>query len=913
MVLNTLNFRAYNFRIGREFKGELPLLLIKLCAAMCLGIMAFALDLGRQNPLYGVSIHFWDFFVILAAVFLGPISGAVTALTMGLLLALGPHNIDFIGAPHVLVLLGEGLFVGSLRYYKRPVRAFDSAVLYWLLVGTPAYALLFFPLIDSSLIAYLLDLFRYLGSALCSALLVQLLCLSPNISARIDLFNHREDSEREWPATIIFNMYLISLIVIPVFIWLQYSVIVADNELEKYLRSEMQDTVSRANRSIHRDIDQSFHFAEFLQGQYLKGGEDLFHGMADIIIPDRPEIAALQVLSMQGRVLVQFGMLDQLEERLTDSDFGTYGSANEGHSIAFLDESLAILRLTEPEFRVETRVLLNLTRFTVLNHFQVSPNRTVSLVYEPHGGKGTVPDEQVEDSGDLYSLFWETQKKSEISEISHIGSRLNSTLHYAESLAGSKNHRIVYSVALKDLVIATIRVQLLTCLLGLIYVLTALVILRLTTLKAIRRLRSVSLAANNWVNSKSVSLNLQEPSSVREFNVLTASVENLMQSFVRENEKLTVAEQELRANFHKLDSIFDSVNGPLLVFNRVGQLVKANKSAKAMCGDLPVGLSATDIATRMSPEWRPDLATNAFRDALMGICTEGEEVFVDDPNGGRCALLISWMPLRAGKNIDGVILAAQDITEKVESYNQLVHASKLATLGEMATGIAHEINQPLNIIRMAIENIELAHQRGLLDDKILEEKLVRVTSQIDRAAEIVNHIRSFGRKSESKKVLLDVGACADETVKLMQEQLFLDGIKVDLHMAASNLFALGDKVQLEQVLINLISNARDAINENCVSDGSVALDVSRENGQVYVQVKDNGGGIPANAIENVFDPFFTTKPSGSGTGLGLSVTHNIVSAMGGKIEVSNDATGAVFQITLPAADETKMPVETFVQ
>ncbi|MEP4148314.1 MAG: ATP-binding protein [Halioglobus sp.] len=908
-----MSFGAYNLHIGREFKGDFRLLLLKLSAAICLGAMAFGLDLGRQNPLYGISIHFWDFFVILAALFLGPISGAVAALTLGLLLALGPHNIDFIGAPHVLVLVGEGLFIGSLRYKKRPVRAFDSAVLYWLFIGTPFYALLFLPLIDSSLTAYILDLFRYLGSAICSALLVQLLCLSPGISSRLDLFNHRENSEREWPATIIFNMYLISLIVIPVFIWLQYSVIVADNELEKYLRSEMVDTVSRANSSIQRDIDQSFHFAEFLQGQYVEGGEDLFHSMADIIIPDRPEIAAVQVQDMQGRDLVQFGQLDQWEKKLDGFEFDIYGPEDEGHSIAFLSESLAVLRLRDPDFPVETRVLLDLTRFMVLSHFPVSPNRSISLVYQQREVKRKAHNEKVADHGDGYSIFWESRKENEMSRVTHLGSRLNSTLHYAESLARSESHQVVYSVALKDLVNATIRVQLLTCMLGLIYVLAALVILRLATLKAIGRLRSVSSAANDWVNKKSVSLNLQQRSSVREFNVLTASVENLMKSFVHENEKLSAVELELRANFHKLDSIFDSVNGPLLVFNPEGKLVKANKSARALCGDLPVGLSAIDIVAKMSPEWSPELANNAFNDALKGICTEGEEVFVYGPSGSRSALLISWMPLRAGESIDGVIFAAQDITEKLDSYNQLVHASKLATLGEMATGIAHEINQPLNIIRMAVENVELAHQRGLLDDNMLEEKLARVTSQIDRAAEIVNHIRSFGRKSESEKVPLNVAACADETVNIMQDQLSLDGIKVDLNTVTSHSYTLGDKVQLEQVLINLISNARDAIKEKGVLDGKVALDVFRRDGHVYVQIKDNGGGVPVNAMEDLFDPFFTTKPPGSGTGLGLSVTHNIVSAMGGKIEVSNEASGAVFLITLPAFDEIQSPAGALVQ
>ncbi|MEP1470110.1 MAG: ATP-binding protein [Halieaceae bacterium] len=900
------NIKTYHFRIGDEFEGSLRVLLSKLLFATFIGLAAYALDLGRQNPLYGVSIHFWDFFIILAALFLGPISSVCTALTLGLLLILGSNNIDFIGPYHLAILIGEGLFVGTLYRHKRPVRAFDGAVLYWLLIGVPIYSFLFLPILEVSATAYILDVLRYLGSAICSALLVQLLCLSPRISGYIDLFDYRANSEREWPATIIFNMYLVSLIVIPVFIWLQYTVIVADNELEKYLRNEMVDTVSRANSSIQRDVDQSFHFTDFLQKQYAEGGVRLFHSMADIIIPDRPEIAAIIVRDKEGEVLTHFGTPALLETMQGDLYFDAYGKLSEGRSIAFIGESLAVLRVTHAEAELETRSLLDLSRFTILSSFPATQDRSIRLSYTPGMPEAleSIPLQArtVENS----SQFWENPIEGGISELSHLGSRLSTTLNYSEPLARSRNHDVIYTVALLDLVNATIRVQLLTCVAGLIYVLAALVILRLTTLKAITRLRSVSRAANEWATSKSTSLNLTQQSSVREFNVLTESIENLMQGFVKENEKLSVVERELRAYSHKLNSIFDSVNGPLFVFNRRGDLLKANKSANDLCGGLSEGDKSVDIVKRMSPEWEPDQPKIAFNSALQGICTEGKEVFVRDSEGSRVALQMSWTPFKNGDDIDGVILSAVDITESIDSYNQLIHASKLATLGEMATGIAHELNQPLNIIRMAVENLELAKMRNVLNDTMLQEKIDRVTSQIDRAAEIVNHIRSFGRKSLDEKVPVDLIPCAANTVRLMQDQLSLDGIMIQFDPGKEGCVTLGDQVQVEQILINLISNARDAITENSISNGLVLLKISQQQSEIQIRVEDNGGGIPLKVLDQLFEPFFTTKPAGSGTGLGLSVTENIVTGMGGSIRALNENDGAVFVVTLPRCPNAQL-------
>ncbi|MEP0203147.1 MAG: ATP-binding protein [Halioglobus sp.] len=880
--------------------------LTKLTIAVLIGLLAFFFDLARQNPLYGISIHFWDFFILFSAVFLGPISAACTGLTLGLLFIFDLHNIDYIGWTHVLLFMAEGFFVGALRYQKKPLRPVQSAVLYWFLIGTPGYMLLFSPVLESSAMAYVLDTLRFAGSGVCSALIVQLICFSPKVSSALDLFGYRKDSQREWPVAIIFDMYLVSLIVIPLLIWLQYSMVVADNAMEKYLKNEISFTIDRIDASITRETELSFNLTHFLQEQYIGGGSSFFKDVANAVVPDHPEIIAIQIEDHENSVTANFGSTELFPELQENIILDTYKGSAGNQFIAIHNDSLAVLKQSWPELSLESHTLLDITKFAVISDYVTPNERSIAL------RRSSVDHYEQEPTPGVNSPlirplgYWETRSESSIPLVSHLDSRLRTTAHYSKQLTGFKHYEVVNSISLREMVDATVQAQLLTCLWGLIYILCAYYTLRLTTRKAILRFTDLSRATNAWSAKKAGLLDIQHGSSVMEFNALTISLEKLVESFVDEQERTSEAQQDLRTHSNWLDSIFGSFSGHILVFDKNGILKMHNETAKSLSHTVKVEATSESIVAGMILEWQFETARKAFLDALAGKSTEGKEVFVTLTTGKRRALLMSWSPLRNLDSIDGVIVVAQDITEKIESYNALVHASKLATLGEMATGIAHEINQPLNIIRMAVENVELAHQRGVLTDELLEEKIARVTSQIDRAGGIVNHIRSFGRKSLRERVPVNVSECTSAIVALMKEQLMLDGINVTHLDELGSCVALGDKIQLEQILINLISNARDAINENSILNGEVSVEVVQGDGHAVLKVRDNGGGIPEHALKNLFEPFFTTKPADSGTGLGLSVTHSIVSDMGGSIDASNEEGGALFVVTFPAIGETQV-------
>ena len=249
----------------------------------------------------------------------------------------------------------------------------------------------------------------------------------------------------------------------------------------------------------------------------------------------------------------------------------------------------------------------------------------------------------------------------------------------------------------------------------------------------------------------------------------------------------------------------------------------------------------------------------------------------------------------------------QELRDKQE---QLVQAGKLATLGELTTGVAHELNNPLNntglFVGNAIDFIEL----GVPDKGPIVRELRHALQQVGKATEIISHLRTFGRAAPVSREPISVKQVIDRALALMREQLRLREIEVMVDLGSEETVVMANPIQLEQVFINLFTNARDAVADS----PRKAIRISSSVGPAAVEVAfaDSGSGIPPGLEQRIFDPFFTTKEVGKGTGLGLSITYGIVKEHGGTISVvSPPGEGATFLIHLPLASadtsETSAP------
>ncbi|EJM47403.1 PAS domain S-box [Pseudomonas sp. GM33] len=245
----------------------------------------------------------------------------------------------------------------------------------------------------------------------------------------------------------------------------------------------------------------------------------------------------------------------------------------------------------------------------------------------------------------------------------------------------------------------------------------------------------------------------------------------------------------------------------------------------------------------------------------------------------------------------------RDNTEVRRSQQQLTQSAKMATLGEMATGLAHEINQPLNVMRMAIVNVLKRLNNGDVQVDYLIDKLSRIDTQVQRAARVVDHMRVFGRRSEIEQQPFNPAQAIEGTLALLSEGMRGKGVDLRISETGFEVLVRGYVDQLEQVLINLMVNARDALlgkrEANPDFKPWISVYAERDTHAVRLWVEDNGGGIDPRLLERIFEPFFTTKPVGVGTGLGLSVSYGIVENMGGRLSVRNSTEGARFCIELP--------------
>jgi PAS domain S-box-containing protein len=256
-----------------------------------------------------------------------------------------------------------------------------------------------------------------------------------------------------------------------------------------------------------------------------------------------------------------------------------------------------------------------------------------------------------------------------------------------------------------------------------------------------------------------------------------------------------------------------------------------------------------------------------------------------------------------------VIATTTDITEVVEKETQLIQAGKMTTLGVMAAGMAHEINQPLNVIQVCADFFLKMLKRGTkIEDDDLRSMANDIVANVERAAGVIKHVRDFARQSEPVRSRVNLNDPIEDVFKVLGHQLKIHEIEVTLDLDPDLPEIIAEHNRLEQVFINLVSNAIDAMDEKSNqpegSDNSKKLSIKSilENGRVAVYVSDTGIGMSEEVQAKLFEPFFTTKKVGKGTGLGVSISYGIVKDYDGDIEIESEVgKGTTFKLTFPAA------------
>lgn len=385
---------------------------------------------------------------------------------------------------------------------------------------------------------------------------------------------------------------------------------------------------------------------------------------------------------------------------------------------------------------------------------------------------------------------------------------------------------------------------------------------------------------------------------------ITAAMEISLDITQRKN-----LENELEKSEEKYHAIFNNIPTPVFVLDVASlDILDCNESVLPVYGfktDELIGSCFLDLFfENESGEYKKRIATTSVINQAKQRGKDEKLRYVN----------IRISPSEySGRKV--FLVTTSDITKRLETEQQLIQASKMATLGEMATGIAHELNQPLSVIKTVSSFfLKKIGKHETIAEDVTQTMLGKVDSNVDRAANIINHMRQFARKSDTKLEKVQANEVIRSAFEIFSQQLKVRGIDVHWEIDENLPSIHADPGRLEQVFINLLLNARDAIGEyRDRSSGekaaaAITLKTAVKNGTVVCSVCDTGTGLQADVADKIFEPFFTTKEVGKGTGLGLSISYGIVQDCGGAINAQpNQPRGTCFVLEFPVPDSDTGP------
>jgi PAS domain S-box-containing protein len=373
------------------------------------------------------------------------------------------------------------------------------------------------------------------------------------------------------------------------------------------------------------------------------------------------------------------------------------------------------------------------------------------------------------------------------------------------------------------------------------------------------------------------------------------------------NEALSRSERKLQRAADEWKTTFDSIQDPIMVLDRKFRITRVNQTAISFF-DLPPDRMLGQVCDTLKPRSEKLFDRRLLERTLESKRHEEDEVFDETREAW---FLASVSPILNGKGqIIGFLHSARDITERrraeAEAHRrltELAHVTRVATMGELAASLAHEINQPLTAI---LSNAQAAQRflsatepdmdeiRQILDDIVSDDK---------RVSEVIRRMRALLKKQTPTYEEFDLNEVVMDCIALVNSAPLLDGLTIATEMNGDPMRVRADRVQLQQVIFNLMMNAAGAMRSAPRASRTMLLKTAREDGRtVRVSVTDFGTGIDEHNLGRLFEPFYSTKPEGMG--MGLSISQTIIKAHGGSMgAVNNPDGGATFYFTLPLAEE----------
>jgi len=389
---------------------------------------------------------------------------------------------------------------------------------------------------------------------------------------------------------------------------------------------------------------------------------------------------------------------------------------------------------------------------------------------------------------------------------------------------------------------------------------------------------------------------LQNITGVRDTTGKIAQIRGLMLDVTEQKTFQSQLQRERDFN----QKILNTTQSMILVLDTAGLISYANRRC------YEAGYQESELIGHRLVDWVEASHREDFEAALEttanGHQVENLELRVRRSDGSMGHFSISLSPMRDEQNtVNSVVVVMTDITDAALLQAKLAHSEKMATIGRLVSGVAHEVNNPLAAI---LGFTDLLLENPKVPDEAREDLKI-ILQETQRTKDIVQDLLSFARQRPVQRELVQVNAVLKQTIKLRSYDFASHGVEVLEEFEDTLAPALGDSQQLQQVFLNILNNAYDAVQE-AGQRGRIKIHTRRQSEMIEVTISDNGTGMAD--PQRIFDPFYTTKQAGKGTGLGLSICYGIVRAHGGEIQCWNneEGPGSTFVVRLPVATEAAL-------
>jgi two-component system NtrC family sensor kinase len=357
---------------------------------------------------------------------------------------------------------------------------------------------------------------------------------------------------------------------------------------------------------------------------------------------------------------------------------------------------------------------------------------------------------------------------------------------------------------------------------------------------------------------------------------------------ITEQEEL---KKQLERDKNFIDQLIESANAMIGVVDEQGKFIVFNRRFEEVTGFTKEEAIGQNPLSLYVPEESQKVVLDKVRD---GSPVNHIEIPILSKNGESLVVTWSGARVKLPSGEEGIVIVGQDVTAQRRIQEELAQSKKIASLGELVSGVAHELNNPLTVV-MGYSQI-LSAERDLSGNH--GEMAQKVFDAATRSKKIVDNLLAFARKKKPEKRMVNVNDLMENTLLLREHNFTVHNIRVTRNYAEDIPAIQGDETQLQQVFLNLINNAYDALHGT--NGGTFEVRTYARSGNVIVEVTDNGRGVPESLREKIFDPFFTTKEVGKGTGLGMSLSYGIMKEHGGKIYLDSTYDhGARFVIEIP--------------